>query len=60
MTNLDALRRFIVSELPKKAPAGILLAIKKKKIGVGRGTQNDKKQSYNLSSFSGSSTLLFG
>ena len=35
MTNLGALGRFIVSELPKKAPAEILLAIKKKK-GVGR------------------------
>lgn len=56
MTSLGVLGRFTVSELPKKAPEEILLD-KKKKIGVGRGTQNDKERSYNLSSFSGSSTL---
>ena len=57
MTSLGVLGRFTVSELPKKAPEEILLDKKKKKIGVGRGTQNDKERSYNLSSFSGSSTL---
>lgn len=56
MTNRDALRRFRVSELPQKAPAEILLALK---IGVG-STQYGEKQSYNLSTFSGSSCLMFG
>ena len=56
MTNLDALRRFRVAELPQKAPAEILLALK---IGVG-SAQNGEKESYNLSTFSGSSRLMFG